>query len=119
MFDQLKSARVFSKIDLRWGYHQLRVKEVDISKMDFRLRYGHYEFFLMPFGLTNALVSFMSLMNTVYHSYLDKFIIVFVDDILMYSENEEEHANHLRITLQVLRDNPTSCLLSFLNATSD
>ena len=105
MFDQLKLAGVFSKIDLRSGYHQLQVKELDVEKTTFRTRYGHYEFLVMPFGLTNAPAAFMSLMNRVYHPYLDKFIIVFVDDILVYSVNEQDHEHHLRTALQVLREN--------------
>ena len=105
LFDHLKKTGVFSKIDLRSGYHQLRVKEFDIQKSAFRTRYGHYECLVMPFGLTNAPAAFMSLMNTVFHEYRDKFIIVFVDDILVYSNNEEDHVKHLSIALQVLGEN--------------
>nr|GEV32446.1 hypothetical protein [Tanacetum cinerariifolium] len=98
------SSSFYSKIDLRSGYHQLRVRDEDIPKTSFRMRYGQYEFKVMPFGLTNAPAVFMDLMNRVCKPYLDKFIIVFIDDILIYSRNEEEHANHLRIILELLRN---------------
>jgi hypothetical protein len=104
LFDQLRGSEVFSKIDLRSGYHQLRVKEEDIPKTAFQIRYGHYEFLVMPFGLTNALAVFMDLMNRVFHEYLDSFVIVFIDDILVYSKSQEKHEEHLRIVLQILRD---------------
>ena len=89
---------------MRSGYHQLRVKEEDIPKIAFRIRYGHYEFLVMPFGLTNAPAIFMDLMKRVFHEYLDSFVIVFIDDILVYSKSQEEHEEHLRIVLQILRD---------------
>ena len=104
LFDQLKMAGVFTKLDLRSGYHQLQVKREDIPKTAFRTRYGHYEFVVMPFGLTNAPAAFMTLMNQVFHPYLDKFIIVCIDDILVYSDNHSDHAEHLRVALQTLKD---------------
>ncbi|GKD90499.1 putative reverse transcriptase domain-containing protein [Tanacetum coccineum] len=103
LFDQLQGSSVYLKIDLRSGYHQLRVRDEDIPKTAFRMRYGHYEFQVIPFGLTNAPVVFMDLMNRVFQLYLDKFVIVFIDDILIYSRNKEEHADHLRIILELLK----------------
>ena len=104
LFDQLRGARVCSKIDLRTGYHQLRVREIDVPKTAFRTRYGHFEFTVIPFGLTNAPTAFMDLMHRIFQPYLDQFVIVFVDDILIYSQSEWEHEYHLRIVLQLLRD---------------
>nr|GEY46676.1 putative reverse transcriptase domain-containing protein [Tanacetum cinerariifolium] len=103
LFDQLQGSNVYSKIELRSGYRQLRVRDEDIHKTAFRMRYRHYEFQVMPFGLTIAPAVFMDLMNRVCKPYLDKFVIVFIDDILIYSCNEEEHANHLRIILELPR----------------
>ena len=104
LFDQLKGAGVFSKIDLRSRYYQFRVKEVDVPKTAFRTRYGHYEFLVMPFRLTNALAAFMDLMNRVFQPYVDQFVVVFIDDILVYSKDAQEHEQHLRIVLETLRE---------------
>ncbi|GJT40067.1 putative reverse transcriptase domain-containing protein [Tanacetum coccineum] len=103
LFDQLQGSSVYSKIDLRSGYHQLRIKEEDIPITAFRTRYGHFEFYVMPFGLTNAPALFMDLMNRVCKPYLDKFVIVFIDDILGYSKDEEEHGKHLKIILELFK----------------
>lgn len=102
LLDQLRGTVVFSKIHLRLGYYQLRVKETDVSKMTFKARYGHYEFLIMPFGLTKALAVFIDLMNRVFQSYLDQFVMVFIDDILKYSKSEAEHEQHLRVVLETL-----------------
>ena len=112
LFDQLKGAGVFSKIDLRSGYYQLRVKEVDVPKTAFRTRYGHYEFLVMPFGFTNAPAAFMDLMNRVFQPYLDQFVVVFIDDILIYARDEQEHEQHLKIVLQTLREKKLYAKLS-------
>ena len=104
LFDQLRGARVYSKIDLLTGYHQLRFRDTDVPKAVFRTRYGHFEFTMMPFGLTNAPAAFMDLMHRIFQPYLDQFVGVFVDDILIYSKSEWEHEYHLRIVLQLLRD---------------
>jgi hypothetical protein len=100
LFDQLASAEVFSKIDLRSGYHQIKIRASDVPKTAFSTRYGLHEFLVMSFGLTNAPAYFMYLMNSVFMNELDKFVVVFIDDILIYSKNEAEHAKHLRIVLR-------------------
>ncbi|GKD63149.1 retrotransposon protein, putative, ty3-gypsy subclass [Tanacetum coccineum] len=103
LFDLLQSSSVYSKIHPRSGYHQLRVREEDISKTAFRTRYGHYKFQVMPFGLTNAPIVFMNLMNWVCKPYLDKFGIVFIDDIMIYSKSQQEHEEHLKLILELLK----------------
>jgi hypothetical protein len=105
LFDQMKGAGVFSKIDLRSRYHQLRIRELDIPKTTFRTRYGLYEYTMMSFGLTNAPAYFMYLMNKVFMEYLDKFVLVFIDDILIFSKMEEEQEKHLRLILEKLGSN--------------
>ena len=112
LFDQLQGAKVFSNIDLRSGYHQLKVHDEDVSKTAFRTRYGYFEFLVMPFGLTNAPTSFMDLMNMIFRPYLDQFVIVFVYDILIYSGSGEQHVEHLRIVLQTLRQHRLYAKLS-------
>jgi hypothetical protein len=112
MFDQLRGASVFSKIDLRSGYHPLRIRPSDILKTTFITKYGLYEFIVMSFGLTNAPAFFMNLMNSVFMDYLDKFVVVFINDILIYSQGEEEHAGHLRMVLKRLREHQLYAKLS-------
>ena len=104
LFDQLSDSRYFSKIDMKFGYHQLKIKEQDISKTAFRTWSSHFEFLMMPFGLMNAPAVFMDLMNLVIQTYIDQFIVVFIDDIVVYSNTREEHATHLRIILQTLKE---------------
>jgi len=111
LMDQLRGASVFSKIDLRSGYHQIKVKAEDIQKTAFRTRYGHYEYQVMPFGVTNAPAIFMDYMNRIFHL-LDQFVIVFIDDILIYSKTFEEHEEHLRIVLQILKEKKLYAKLS-------
>ena len=108
----MKGASLFSKINLQLEYYQLQVKEVDVPKKAFKTRYDHYEFLVMPFGFTNAPAVFMDLMNRVFHAYLDQFVVVFIDDILVYSKNAQEHEHHLRIVLQILRENQLFAKLS-------
>ncbi len=105
MLDQLNGAKVFSRLDLKSGYHQIRIKNEDIEKTAFRTRYGSFEFIVLPFGLTNAPPTFMRLMNSIFHKYLDEFLIIYLDDILIYSKNANEHLNHIKLALQLLRDN--------------
>ena len=95
LFDQFQGVSAFSKIDLRLRYHQFKIRDIDVSKTTFKSRYGHYEFLVIPFGLTNARAAFIDLMNRVFHPYLDQFMIVFIDDILVYSKNIEKHVFQL------------------------
>jgi hypothetical protein len=112
LFDQLRGACVFFKIDLRMGYHQLKIRDSDIPKTAFISRYSMYVYIMMSFGLTNAPAYFMYLMNKVFMEYLDKFAVVFINDILVYSRNEEEHEDHLRLVLQKLQDHKLYAKLS-------
>ena len=104
LFDHLRWARVYSKIDLYTDYHQLRIREADIPKIAFWTRYGHFEFIVMPFRLMNAPTTFMDLMHRVFQPYVHQFVVVFFDDILVYSKSEEKHEDHLRIFLHALRN---------------
>jgi hypothetical protein len=112
LFDQLRGTKIFLKTDLRSGYHWIRIKDEDINKTTFRTRYGHYEFVAVPFLLTNVLATLMCVMNEIFRNYLDKFVIVFLDDILIYSKLEEEQDKHLRLVLQVLREHQLYTKLS-------
>jgi len=112
LMDQLVGARVFIKIDLRSGYHHIKVKDEDMQKTAFRTRYGHYDYTVMSFGVTNAPGVFMEYMNKIFHAYLDHFVVVFIDDILIYSKTEEEHVEHLKIVLQVLKEKKLYAKLS-------
>ena len=111
----MQGTEYFFKIDLQSGYHQLRIRKEDILKTAFRTRYGHYEFLVLPFGLTNAPAAFMDLMNRVFKPYLDRFVIIFIDDILIYSKSQAEHEQHLRIILQTLREHQLYAKLSKCN----
>jgi hypothetical protein len=104
LFDQVQGKKLVSKVELRLGYHQVGIKDVDIHKTTFRTRYDHYEFTLVPFGLNNARATFMCLMNNVFNKYLDKFVLVFIDDIFIYSKLEEEHEKYLKLVLKTLRE---------------
>ena len=113
LFDQLKSESIFLKIDLRSVYHQLRIKDEDVHKMTFKTRYGLYEFLVMSFGLINALETFMDLMNCIFRPYVDQFVMVFINDILVYSKDREDHDTHLRVVLETLRKEQLYANVSF------
>jgi len=112
LMDQLHESSVFSKIGLRSGYHQILVKADDVQKTAFKSRYGHYEYVVMPFDVTNAPAVFMDYMNRIFRPFLDKFVAVFIDDILIYSRTQEEHTEHLRLVLCVLREKQVYAKLS-------
>ena len=112
IFDRLEGACIFSKLDLKSCYYQVKVREADIHKTTFQTKYGHYEFLVMPFGVTNTPTTSMSLMNRVFFEQLDCFVVVFIDDILMYSRSRDEHAEHLWTVLEVLRQNQLFAKLS-------
>ena len=119
LFDQMGGVKVFSKIDLRYGFHQVRIKDEYIHKIALRTRHGHYEFVVVPFGITNTTATFMCLMNGVFNRYIDKFVLVLLDDILIYSKNEEEHEEHLRLKLQLLREHKLYAKLGKCNFYKD
>ncbi|XP_019097802.1 PREDICTED: uncharacterized protein LOC109131368, partial [Camelina sativa] len=112
LLDQLRGATWFSKVDLASGYHQIPIDEADVRKTAFRMRYGHYEFVVMPFGLTNSPAAFMRLMNSVFQEFLEVSIIIFIDDIMVYSKSPEEHVVHLRAVLEKLREQKLFAKLS-------
>jgi len=112
LMDQLQRAIIFSKIHLKSIYHQIHVREKDNPQIAFRMQYGHFEYLVMPFGMTNAPTVFMDNMNRIFHPYLDKFVVVFIDDILISSKSKEEHAKHLRIVLEILREKKLYAKLS-------
>ena len=105
ILDQRNGTTIFSRLDLKTGYHQIRINDDDIEKTAFRTRYGSFEFLVLPFGLTNAPPTFMRLMNAIFHRYLDEFVIIYLDDILICSKNQHDHLNYITLVLQLLRDN--------------